>query len=187
MAKLGNDVQINLNHRVTAIDYNNDLINVQTANGKTFQADHVISTMSLGVLKKYHESIFDPKLPSNLITAIENISFGAIDRIKLDFAEPFWDLNDPGLLIVQTEDKLISDISRSNWFKHIFTFDEVNYHKNSLMGWISGMVIWVVEFSRGGTKLERLLPKNQHTQRKLLNFENWVNGEVSKIGHHFRK
>ena len=81
--------------------------------------------MSLGVLKKYHEVIFDPKLPSNLITAIENISFGAIDRIKLDFAEPFWDLNDPGLLIVQTEDKLISDISRSNWFKHIFTFDEL--------------------------------------------------------------
>ena len=39
----------------------------------------------------------------------------------------------------------------------------------------------------GGTKLERFLPKNQHIQRKLLNFENWVNGEVSKIGHHFRK
>ena len=31
-------------------------------------------------------------------------------------------------------------------------------------------------FKRGGTKLERFLPKNQHTQRKLLNFENWVNG-----------
>ena len=31
------------------------------------------------------------------------------------------------------------------------------------------------------------LRKDQHTQRKLLNFENWVNGEVSKIGHHFRK
>ena len=38
-----------------------------------------------------------------------------------------------------------------------------------------------------GTKLERFLPKNQHTQRKLLNFENWVSGEVSKIGHHFSK
>ena len=37
----------------------------------------------------------------------------------------------------------------------------------------------------GGTKLERFLPKNQHTQRKLLNFENWVNGKVSKIEHHF--
>ena len=42
-------------------------------------------------------------------------------------------------------------------------------------------------FQMGGIKLERFLPKNQHTQRKLLNFENWVNGEVSKIGHHFSK
>ena len=47
--------------------------------------------------------------------------------------------------------------------------------------------IWVVEFSSGGTKLEIFLPKNQHTQRKVLNFENWVNGDVSKIGHHIRK
>ena len=35
-------------------------------------------------------------------------------------------------------------------------------------------------FQTGGTKLERFLPKNQHTQRKFLNFENWTNGEVSK-------
>ena len=32
----------------------------------------------------------------------------------------------------------------------------------------------------GGTKLKRFFPKNQHAQRKLLNFENWTNGEVSK-------
>ena len=36
-------------------------------------------------------------------------------------------------------------------------------------------------FQTGGTKLERFLPKNQHTQRKSLNFENWINGEVSKV------
>ena len=45
---------------------------------------------------------------------------------------------------------------------------------------MEAMAIRVVEFSNGGTKLERFLPKNQHTQRKLLNFENWVNEEVSK-------
>ena len=28
----------------------------------------------------------------------------------------------------------------------------------------------------GGTKLERFLSKNQHIQRKLLNFENWISG-----------
>ena len=42
------------------------------------------------------------------------------------------------------------------------------------------MAIRFVEFSNGVTKLERFLPKNQHTQRNLLNFENWVNGELSK-------
>ena len=44
------------------------------------------------------------------------------------------------------------------------------------------MVIRVVDFSNGGggTKLEIFLPKNQYTQRKLLSFENGVNGEVSK-------
>ena len=40
-------------------------------------------------------------------------------------------------------------------------------------------------FQVGGTKLERFLCENQHTQRKLLNFDFWINGELSKIGHHF--
>ena len=35
------------------------------------------------------------------------------------------------------------------------------------------------------TKLEILLSKNHHTKMKLLNFENWTNGEVSKIELHF--
>ena len=39
------------------------------------------------------------------------------------------------------------------------------------------MVIRVVEFSSGGYKNG----KNQHTQRKVLNFENWCSGEVSKF------
>jgi TnpA family transposase len=42
-------------------------------------------------------------------------------------------------------------------------------------------------FQGRDTKLERFLAKNQHTQRKLLNFENWSNGELSKIELDFRK
>ena len=34
------------------------------------------------------------------------------------------------------------------------------------------MVVRVVEFSSGGKKLESILPKSQHAQRKFLNFEN---------------
>ena len=36
-----------------------------------------------------------------------------------------------------------------------------------------------VEFSSGGTKLEKKLHENQHTHRKVLNFENWCCGDLS--------
>ena len=36
-------------------------------------------------------------------------------------------------------------------------------------------------FQGRGTKLERFLHKNQHAQRKLLNFENWTSGEPQKL------
>ena len=38
-----------------------------------------------------------------------------------------------------------------------------------------------MEFSNGGYKLDRFLPKYQHAQRKLLNFENWINGGPQKF------
>ena len=62
-------------------------------------------------------------------------------------------------------------------------FDEIQMHMLYTMYDNTGCGV----FKRGVQKLERFLPKNQHTQRKFLNFENWVNGEVSKIGHHFSK
>ena len=43
------------------------------------------------------------------------------------------------------------------------------------------MAIRVVEFSNGDTKLERFLHKNQHTQRKFLNFENWTIEEPQQL------
>ena len=41
---------------------------------------------------------------------------------------------------------------------------------------------WLWSFQRRDTKLEI-----NCSQMKLLNYENWRSGELSKIGHHFRK
>ena len=41
------------------------------------------------------------------------------------------------------------------------------------------MAIRVEEFSNGGYKIKKILPKNLHTQRKFLNFENWTNLKVA--------
>ena len=105
------------------------------------EADHVISTVSLGILKTNHASLFTPKLPPSIVEAITEISFGAIDHIKLDFEEPFWDLDNPGIMILWSSDVDSvpeTEINRSNWFKSIYGYDESLNHPNTLMGWISG-------------------------------------------------
>ena len=54
---------------------------------------------------------------------------------------------------------------------------------NKSQSWIERQAFWLIgmaiQFSRWDTKLERLA-KNEHTQRKLLNFENWWQ-KVSKF------
>ena len=44
--------------------------------------------------------------------------------------------------------------------------------KAALPLWQNGL--W--SFQTGDAKLERFLLKNQHTQRKIFNFENWISG-----------
>ena len=53
-----------------------------------------------------------------------------------------------------------------------------------LLGQTSSWGLWqyrLWSFKSRDTKLERLLPKNQHTQRKLLNFENWLTGSLNSL------
>ena len=46
---------------------------------------------------------------------------------------------------------------------------------------LCNMALPVMEFKTRDTKLERVLQKNQYTQRILLNFVNWTNGEPQKL------
>ena len=58
----------------------------------------------------------------------------------------------------------------ANGLLHKRGFSTHGHSDNRCTIWQYGL--W--SFQIGGTKLERFLPKNQHTQRKLLNFENLV-------------
>ena len=41
----------------------------------------------------------------------------------------------------------------------------------------------LLSFQTGVTELKIFFPKNQHIQRKLLNFEFWIIGEQAETGH----
>lgn len=62
-----------LNAEVSEIDYNvpNGVIKVSTTNGFEYRAEHVIVTVSLGVLKATHEKMFNPPLPETKVNAIQ--------------------------------------------------------------------------------------------------------------------
>ena len=67
----------------------------------------------------------------------------------------------------------------------VVKFQKVFHFGSNIQIKVPKMARRVVEFSSSGYKLERFLNKNQHTQRKLLNFEFWINDELSKIGRLF--
>lgn len=80
---------------VTRIRYSPDLdypsgATVECEDGSTIDADYVVNTIPLGVLK--HGSVqFDPPLPSRKMSAIERLGYGVLNKVILVYKEAFWD------------------------------------------------------------------------------------------------
>ena len=63
---------------------------VTCEDGTTVEADYVVSTIPLGVLK--HGNVgFEPPLPSWKSDAIGRLGFGVLNKVILVYKEPFWD------------------------------------------------------------------------------------------------
>ena len=86
---------------VLNIDYSGSKVNVKTTR-KTYTANQVLVTVSLGVLKQ--KSIaFTPNLPAKKIEAINKLGFGLMDKIILEFPSDVCKSSDEGYKIIWTE------------------------------------------------------------------------------------
>ena len=63
---------------------------VTVGDNATYEADHAVVTVPLGVLKA-GTITFDPPLPEAKATAVERIGMGLLDKAYLRFPEVFWD------------------------------------------------------------------------------------------------
>ncbi|TAE37563.1 MAG: FAD-binding protein [Sphingobacteriales bacterium] len=84
-------LDIRLNTRVTGINYSNTKVNI-TANGSNIEADYVVVSVPLGVLKN-NAITFTPALPTHKINAITNTNMGNVNKFLLVWNTPFWDTN----------------------------------------------------------------------------------------------
>ncbi|KAI4878711.1 hypothetical protein NFI96_013481 [Prochilodus magdalenae] len=121
-------------------------VKVICENDEVFEADHVIVTVSLGVLKQKATAMFHPSLPKSKLDAVERLGFGTVDKIFLCFNERFWPEDCAGIQLVWDEgpeDKSVytsqpEEVRNKTWFKKICGFDTVARHPTVLCGWITG-------------------------------------------------
>lgn len=108
---------------------------VRCADGQRYDARHVVCTFSMGSLKYgLQRQLFRPPLPGDWAQAIGDIGFETINKLFLQFAEPWWgDLD--GIQLVFKSDHYASD----GWTRHISGFDVMRPGpEHTLLAWVGG-------------------------------------------------
>ncbi len=85
---LAQGLDVRLNQIVTRIEYNAPSVKVMT-NRDSFEADRVVVTLPLGVLKRGAVE-FSPGLPARKQQAIGRLGMNVLNKVYLRFAEAFW-------------------------------------------------------------------------------------------------
>ncbi|MFT6002744.1 MAG: monoamine oxidase [Flavobacteriales bacterium] len=100
--------KIKFNSPVTAIDYLKNKVIVTTKNEEIYEADHVLVTVSIGVLKS-NMITFTPKMNEEKKKAIETITFHPGFKVAMKFSEKFY----PDAIVCKVDngDKGFHDIS----------------------------------------------------------------------------
>ena len=134
---------------------------VECENGDKFYANHVIVTVSLGVLKAAVDRMFEPKLPADKVEAIEKLGFGVVDKVNLYFDEAIVASDVFRIELLWQEDEQFNDDDRvpdlaNTWFRKIYSFEVVNEHL------ITGTSCYNIEYSLIGQR---------HKKRDLWTFQ----------------
>ncbi len=79
---------VRLNEVVTDIEHDETGVTVRTNSG-TFEANRVLVTLPIGVLKA-GKVAFDPPLPEKKQAAIDVLGLAVLNKLYLQFDEPFW-------------------------------------------------------------------------------------------------
>lgn len=86
---LSSGLNIRLNERVSKIDYSNTKIKI-THNGIISEADYVIVSVPLGILKA-NKIEFLPSLPAAKQNAIQKVGMNCVNKFLLTWNTAFWD------------------------------------------------------------------------------------------------
>lgn len=129
-----------LNRRIAEINWQGaDEVTIRCWNGEILTTDHVICTVSLGVLKEQHQQLFVPALPASKVRAIDGLKLGTVDKFFLEFEKPPLPEDWPGFNCLWLR-KDLEELRASElfWLESVFGFYPVSRQPRILQGWIIG-------------------------------------------------
>ena len=85
--------------KVTSVDYTGDQVLLTTENGTEYQADKVILTVSVGVLKS-NAITFIPSLPTEKIAAIQAVEYLPGFKLFMKFSDQFYEKKNTHIQII---------------------------------------------------------------------------------------
>ncbi|KAG8037858.1 hypothetical protein G9C98_006069 [Cotesia typhae] len=112
-----------------------------TANKKEYSADHVVVTVSLGVLQKNIDTLFKPQLPEKKINTIKSLSFGTAAKILIYYDVP-WYINEPiglwGMYWTEEDRKQIENDPQKRWMLGLSVGSKTEHKPKLFVLWITG-------------------------------------------------
>ncbi|KAK0409011.1 hypothetical protein QR680_004291 [Steinernema hermaphroditum] len=132
------DEMIKYNHFVKKIRYSGAKVEIRVQEGaKSFeypkQFDHVIVTSSLGHLKRYARSMFEPPLPQKKIEAIDSVGYGNLLKVFLVYDKPWWSFNGSSIAALW-----VKGCSPTHpLMEYIHTITKLEWDKDVLVAWVS--------------------------------------------------
>ncbi|XP_052859700.1 spermine oxidase-like [Anopheles cruzii] len=117
-----------------------DLVTVATEDGSRYSADHVIVTVSLGVLKADSRTMFTPALPTINQNAIDGLNFGTVNKVFLLFDTPIPEAfgNIVNLLWYEQDLQTLRQ-SKHAWTEAVGYFYRVDSKPHVLCAWLNGV------------------------------------------------
>ena len=94
---------IHFSTEITHFTRSSNAVELTTSTGDRNTHDEVIITCPLGWLKHHHTASFTPALPPRLTTAINNISYGRLEKLYVTFPTAWW-LSSPSIYSTPSSD-----------------------------------------------------------------------------------
>ncbi|XP_075222246.1 spermine oxidase-like [Lycorma delicatula] len=130
------------NKVVQTIKWTGNELEVTCEDGSHYFADHVIVTVSLGVLKVSAKTMFNPPLSESKLAVIEAHGFDVVDKIFIHFEKDWWIFNFRYKItfLWTNEDKqrFKNQSKYGGWTTEIVFFHYVENQPRVLQGWLTG-------------------------------------------------